>query len=107
MKKVKKVSIFDKLGERIFTRITIQDFLSEISKLKEKEVILDFNKVKFISRSCIDEYIRFIQNTEKEIKSINQSPDVRMMIKAVENGLNALSISRANNNFKCVLCGNQ
>ncbi len=107
MEKARKVSIFEKLGERIFTRITMQDFLSEISKLKEKEVILDFNKVKFISRSCIDEYVRFIQNTEKKIKSINQSPDVCMMIKAVENGLDSLSVSKTNNNSKCVLCGNQ
>ncbi|MFH1310790.1 MAG: hypothetical protein ABIH65_00085 [Nanoarchaeota archaeon] len=106
MEKIRRVSIFDKLGERIFTRTTMQDFLNEISKLKEKKVILDFNKVKFISRSCTDEYVRFIQNTKKKIKSINQSPDVRMMIKVVENGLNALSISRTNNNSKCVLCEN-
>ena len=106
MEKAKKISIFDKLGERIFTRITMQDFLSEIFKLKEKNIILDFSKVKFISRSCTDEYVKVIQNTEKKIKSINQSPDVLMMIKAVENGLNALSISRTNDNPRCVLCEN-
>ena len=106
MEKARKVSIFDKLGERIFTRTTIQDFLSEISKLKEKEITLDFNNVKFISRSCTDEYLKFIRTSKKKIKSINQSPDVFMMIKAVENGLNAISISKASDISKCVLCEN-
>ncbi len=106
MEKIRKVSVFDKLGERIFTRMTMQDFLSEISKLKEKKVILDFNKIKFISRSCTDEYVKFIQNTEKEIKSINQSQDVLMMIKVVERGLNSFSVSRTNSNSKNILCRN-
>ncbi|MBU3912549.1 MAG: hypothetical protein KKB21_05365 [Nanoarchaeota archaeon] len=106
MEKAVNVSIFDQLGERVFTRITMQDFLSKISKLKEKKVVLDFKKVKFISRSCADEYLKFIQNTKKNVSSINQSSDVRMMIKAVENGLNALSISKINENSGCVLCGN-
>jgi len=106
MEKTRKVSIFDKLGERIFTRITMQDFLSEISKLKEKEITLDFNNVKFISRSCTDEYLKFIRTSKKKIKSINQSPDVLMMIKAVENGLNAILINRVNDTSKCVLCEN-
>jgi hypothetical protein len=106
MEKARKVSIFNKLGERIFTRTTIQDFLSEISKLKEKEITLDFNKVRFISRSCTDEYLKFIRTSKKKIKSVNQSQDLVMMIKAVENGLNAISIRGTKDNSKCVLCKN-
>lgn len=106
MEKIKKISIFNKLGEGIFTRITMQDFLSMISKLKETKIILDFSKVKFISRSCADEYVKFMQNTKRSIKAINQSPEVSMMIKTVENGLNAILISKTNNDSECVFCKN-
>ncbi len=106
MEKAKKISIFNKLGEGIFTRITMQDFLSKISKSKENKIVLDFSKVKFISRSCADEYVKFMQNTKKNIKAVNQSPEVRMMIKAVENRLNTILISKTDNNSGCVLCKN-
>lgn len=106
MERVKRISILDKLGESIFTRMTMQDFLSEISKLKEKKVTLDFSKVKFISRSCADEYVKFIQNSKKEIHSINQSPEVRIMIQAVKNRLNTILISEVGEDSGRVLCKN-
>jgi anti-anti-sigma regulatory factor len=107
MEKAKRVSIINKLGENIFTRMTMRDFLSETSKLKEKKVILDFNKVKFISRSCADEYVKFIENSKKEIQSVNQSPEVKIMIQAVKNRMNTILVSEEENeNSGKILCKN-
>ncbi|MCX6747176.1 MAG: hypothetical protein NTU63_03530 [Candidatus Pacearchaeota archaeon] len=106
MENAKKISIFDKLGEKIFTRTTMQNFLSKISKLKENKIVLDFSNVKFISRSCADEYAKFMQDNRKKIKAVNQSPEVSMMIEVVEDGLNAILISKTENNSERVLCEN-
>jgi anti-anti-sigma regulatory factor len=106
MEKAKRVSVFNKLGENIFTRITMQDFLSEVSKIKEKKIVLDFNKIKFISRSCADEYVKFMQDSKKEIQAVNQSPEVKIMIQAVKNRLNTILISEVSQESGRILCKN-
>jgi len=98
-----RISILESLGENIFTRITMKDFLSHISKIKENKVILDFKKVKFISRSCADEFIKFLDITKKDIESINMSSDVSMMLKVVKNSLAALEVSKSDSS-SCVVC---
>jgi len=104
MEKVKKISLFDNLGENVFTRTTMRDFLSKVSKTKDKKIAIDFRKVKFVSRSCADEYIKFLSNSKKEIESVNASPEVSMMMKVVKSGL-IISVSKEENP-SCAVCKN-
>ncbi|MDP3026338.1 MAG: hypothetical protein Q8N63_01420 [Nanoarchaeota archaeon] len=104
MRKIKTVSIFDSLGENVFTRTTMQDFVSYISKIKDKELILDFKKVKFISRSCADEYIKFEKRSNKKIESINMSEEVKMVMNAVKTSLNSIFVHRIKESNSSIVC---
>lgn len=85
--KMKKISFFDYFGKDIIMRSAMCAFINDIEKSKEKKIVLDFRKIKFISRSCADEYIKFLNETDKEIKEINLSSDVSNMLQVVKSGL--------------------
>ena len=68
-------------------RSAMQKFLTHIEKSKEKKIMLDFKKIKFISRSCADEYIKFLNKTDKEISEFNLSPEVDKMLQIVKSSI--------------------
>jgi anti-anti-sigma regulatory factor len=70
--------------ENIFTRNTISSFFERINNEKEKEIVLDFKGVKFISRSCADEYLKQKENVKKKIIEVNMSQEVCLMFNAVK-----------------------
>jgi anti-anti-sigma regulatory factor len=82
---VKKVLLASEFGSNIFTRSTISSFFEKINDLKEKEIVLDFSSIEFISRSCADEYIKRKQDSKKKIVEANMSKEVCSMFKAVQN----------------------
>lgn len=82
---VKKVLLSSEFGNNIFTRNTISSFFEKINKLKDKEIVLDFSSIDFISRSCADEYIKKKQDSKKKIVEVNMSKEVCSMFNVVQN----------------------
>lgn len=76
---LKKKRILLNLGNNIFTRNACCFFFENLNKLKDEEIILDFSKVKFVSRSFVDEYLKRKQISKKRIVEINMSEEVCSM----------------------------
>ena len=81
----RKFLLSQEFGNNIFTRKTISAFFEEINSQEEAKVILDFKSVKFISRSCADEYLKQKEKSNKKIVEKNLSHEVRSMFNAVHN----------------------
>jgi len=80
----RKISLSHEFGENIFTRNTISAFFEKLSKEKEAEIILDFKDIKFVSRSCADEYLKQKEKIRKKIVEANMSKEVCSMFNAVK-----------------------
>lgn len=81
----KKILLSERFGSNIFTRNTISAFFRDIKEIKEAEIELDFSNVKFISRSCADEYIKQKEKTKKKILEVNIPENICSMFDAVKN----------------------
>jgi len=84
-----KISLFDRFSRNILTRSRMQEFFSEIESKKSDKVILDFKNIKFISRSCADEYLKLKRNTSKTIEEINLTKNISKMLSAVRDAKNS------------------
>lgn len=91
----KKIYLSDYFGKMIITRNAVANFFSFLSRMQEKEIVLDFSEVEFISRSCADEYIKRKLISNKQIKEINISSNVSSMFLLVarQNSLNTKIIT--------------
>ncbi len=80
---MKQIELFRELGSNVVTRHSLDTLFSKIKKYKSKELVVDFNKVNFVSRSGADEYLKLKNSTEKVITEINMSDEVKDMFKVV------------------------
>jgi len=81
----KKIYLNNIFGNQIITRNSIRAFLDSLSETNEKNIILDFRDIHFISRSCADEYIKWkINFSGKEITETNMIKEVEMMFKLAQ-----------------------
>jgi hypothetical protein len=74
----------EKLNNYIVTRTSIINLFKEINQLHNIKIEIDFKEVKFISRSCVDEYLKQKENSSKEINELNLSKDIKEMFDIVE-----------------------
>lgn len=81
----KMILLVSEFGGNIFTRSSIFDFFEKINSLKNVNIKLDFKNVKFISRSCADEYLKQKKVSRKKIVEVNVSKDVCAMFTNVQN----------------------
>jgi len=89
----KIIKLYDEFSDNIFTRKTVSSFFDRINKLKEKEIIIDFKNIEFISRSCADEYLKLKKETKKIIIERNLSNEIKSMFRLVENQLRKIHFS--------------
>ena len=80
---MKKIILVKELGSNIVTRHSLASLFSKIKKYKSKEIVVDFDKIDFISRSSADEYLKLKNSTKGIIKEINMSDEVRDMFNVV------------------------
>lgn len=80
-----KIKLSEVFGNNIFTRRTISNLFSELNKIQDKIVEIDFSDVEFISRSCADEYIKQKKVTKKQIVEVNLSNNICSMFNVVKN----------------------
>jgi hypothetical protein len=82
---IRKIILVKEFGENISTRNSIASFFgNKINILKEKEIIIDFKGIKFISRSSAAEYLKLRENCSKELIEKNMSDEIKSMFKLVE-----------------------
>lgn len=81
----KMILLASTFGNNIFTRSSISNFFEKINSLENINIKLDFNDVKFISRSCADEYLKQKKVSKKKITEVNMSKDVCAMFTNVQN----------------------
>ena len=82
--KMMRLKLSEVFGNNIFTRRTISNFFEELNKKRDKEMELDFSDIDFISRSCVDEYIKQKEKTTKKLVELNLSKDVCSMFNVVK-----------------------
>ena len=93
----RRILLTNELGNNIFTRNTISSLINQIEKSKEEKIVFDFKGVRFISRSCADEYIKRKKESNKEFIEENLSNEVRAMFKLVQAQYRSLGISFSTN----------
>ena len=79
----RKILLSQEFSSNIFTRRTISAFFEKINSQKEIEIVLDFKNIKFISRSCADEYLKQKEKSDKKIVERSMSQEVCSMFNAV------------------------
>jgi|APSaa5957512622_1039677.scaffolds.fasta_scaffold02970_3 hypothetical protein len=79
----KIISLFEIFGNNIITRNSIASFFEEINFLEKDKIVLDFNNVAFISRSCADEYLKQRKKSKKKVVEANMSKNVCDMFSLV------------------------
>lgn len=99
----KTIFLYKEFGDNIFTRNKISYFFDRINSLREKEIIIDFRRVEFISRSCADEYLKLKKKSDKIIVEKNMSNEVKSMFKLVETQLREVDFSFTPKNSANVL----
>lgn len=82
---MKQILLFKEFGNNIFTRSSMANFFINLNKSKDSKIKLDFKDIKFISRSCADEYVKKKRTSKKKIVEAHMSRDVLNMFKTVEN----------------------
>ncbi len=55
----------------------------EINKLEARKIIIDFNKIRTVSRSFAHQYLILKKRSKKTISEINKNKDVEKMFKIV------------------------
>ena len=92
----KKIYLSDYFGKMAVIRNAVADFFSVISQFSEKEILIDFKGLEFISRSCADEYIKRKLHSDKQIKETNIQKNVLLMFFLVikQNNLRAGVITK-------------
>ena len=89
----KTILLHKEIGNNIFTRDILSRFFEKINHSRENEIVIDFRKVVFISRSCADEYLKLKKRSEKVIVERNIPNEVKSMFKLVQNQLREANFS--------------
>ena len=63
-------------------------YAKHVNNTHEKEVILDFSGINFMSLSFAQEYVYQKQSCDKIIKEINMNDEIKPMLEIVENRQN-------------------
>lgn len=88
---VKRNDIHILLEPELRTRLDAQTVRARLDRLQDdcQTLVFDFGCVKFMGRSFADEFYNlFLKDSDKNIKIINQSEEVRLTFSAVESTQN-------------------
>ena len=83
--RAKTINVAAMLTPNLALRETAAKFVSYVEALPNSEVILDFSKVRTITRTFAHEYCTKKRGLRKRITETNVSPDVAKMFTVVQN----------------------
>lgn len=97
---MKKISLFKEFGKNLITRNTVTLLFSKLNKVRDKDLIIDFKGIDFISRSCADEYLKQKLSSIKNLNEINKSYNIKQMFDLVERSLKSDNKARTISNLQ-------
>ena len=80
---IAKIRVHDDLGSLLMLRRTVAPWFRRIARLEPNQVVLDFSKVQFMSRSFADEYLAAKKAIAKRIEERHVPLGVRQMLRIV------------------------
>ena len=89
---MKKIILSKEIGTNVVTRTSLDTLFSKLKKYKSKEIVVDFSKITFISRSGADEYIKLKKSIRKNIKEVNQSEEVKSMFAVISSSASSMEV---------------
>ena len=78
-----RLQIREIVSENLALRDLATEFFDKIDSMKEKEVIIDFKKVRSISRSFAQEYLLRKKESKKKIIEANVPENVKKMFEII------------------------
>lgn len=80
----KTINVAKVLSPNLALRETAMDFVRQVERLPNPEVIIDFSAVRTVTRSFAHEYQARIRDVHKRVKEANMSPEVARMFAVVQ-----------------------
>ena len=78
------VVIKDKINSSLEMNSAAVEFLDDVDKLKDNDILIDFTGVVFVSRSFAQSYYTKKNKINKNITEINISEDVKPLMKMIQ-----------------------
>ncbi|MDO8648021.1 MAG: DUF4325 domain-containing protein [Candidatus Diapherotrites archaeon] len=78
-----KIEIAKIISENLALRDLVSNFFDDLEKMKEKQITIDFKKVKSISRSFAQEYLTRKNTSKKDINEANVPENVEKMFEII------------------------
>ena len=97
---MKRLFLADIISPRLFLRDTAARLFSDINKVSDNRVILDFTSVESISRSFAHEYLLRKKQSKKEITEDHLPINVVKMFDAIINSGNKQKVINQNVRFE-------
>lgn len=80
--KSKSIVVKELFGTTVNTRQAVQELAKHVPQKASKKVVVDFDKVEFVSRSFAHEFLRF-QKKYPDVEVLNLSRNVKKMFNTV------------------------
>lgn len=84
---VPRLEIQKDVGSLLMFRSAVTPFFRKIARFRSHQVVVDFSKVDFMSRSFADEYLAAKSTSKKLVTEEHVSPEVRRMFDLVSRQL--------------------
>lgn len=82
MKKCKVIKLADEIYSDLIIRQAAEDLFNNLDNSYSK-IVMDFDKIEFMSQSFAQEYVYRKENTDIEIIEINMSEHVKKMFEII------------------------
>lgn len=89
-----RISLHKEFGDNIITRNSMAYFFKKkINRAENKDIIIDFKGIDFISRSCAAEYLKLREETGKNLIEKNMPEEIKSMFDLVVKQLKSVNFS--------------
>lgn len=81
---VRIIDMKERISANLSLRLYAEELFEDIESYTQNNIILDFTRVEFASRSFTQEFLYRMQHCSKSIKLIGQSNEVKKMFETVK-----------------------
>lgn len=90
---MERIVLYKEFGENIITRNSMRSFFKKVNSIKDKDIVIDFKNINFISRSCAAEYIKQREETNKNLIEENMSKEIKSMFAVIVKQLKSINFN--------------
>ncbi|MCL2115035.1 MAG: hypothetical protein FWH29_02305 [Methanobrevibacter sp.] len=84
MDETQKIKINDHINSSLELNSAATEFFENVNQLSENMIEIDFENIIFMSRAFTQEYVAQKIKTQKDIKEVNISKDILLILRMVE-----------------------